>query len=146
MLAVMALTVSAERERQKFNPDKYRRDQEAFIAKEACLTQQEAAAFFPLFREYNGKRMALYAQQHKYVRQKPRNDKEAAKVITDINYIEQQLVKLQSHYYDKFCKAIPAMKVLPCIRAEERWKRKVMERLSRPPHNQAKPANRPGKK
>ena len=42
LMAVMALAASAEQEEKKFDPQQFRRDQEAFITKEAKLTPQEA--------------------------------------------------------------------------------------------------------
>ncbi|MCI6491250.1 MAG: hypothetical protein PUH57_00990 [Prevotellaceae bacterium] len=129
LMAVMALAASAEQEEKKFDPQQFRRDQEAFITKEAKLTPQEAAAFFPLFRELQGKQRALFAQQRKLERERPCSDKEAAKQIAEMDDVEMQMAKLRNLYHNKFCRAIPAMKVKQCLRAEERFKHKVMDRL-----------------
>ena len=116
LMAVMALAASAEQEEKKFDPQQFRRD-------------QEAAAFFPLFRELQGKQRALFAQQRKLERERPCSDKEAAKQIAEMDDVEMQMAKLRNLYHNKFCRAIPAMKVKQCLRAEERFKHKVMDRL-----------------
>lgn len=133
LMTITALTVSAEQEEKKFDPQQFRRDQEAFIIKEAKLSPQEAAAFFPLFRELQNKQRALFSQQRKLERQRPGNDKEAARLISDIDDIEMEMAKLRALYHNKFCKAISPMKVKACIRAEERFKHKMMDRIARAP-------------
>ncbi|MCI6504411.1 MAG: hypothetical protein MSA13_07350 [Prevotella sp.] len=131
IMTITALTMSAEQEEKKFNPQQFQRDQETFIIKEAKLTPQEATAFFPLFRELQNKQRALFSQQRKLERQRPSNDKDAEKIITAMNDIEMETAKLRSLYHKKFCKAISPMKVKACIRAEERFKHKMMERIAR---------------
>lgn len=133
IMAITALTVSAEQEEKKFNPQQFQRDQESFITKEAKLTPQEAAAFFPLFRELQKQQRALFSQQRRLERQRPGNDKDAAKIITDMDEIEMETAKLRALYHKKFCKAISPMKVKACIRAEEKFKHKMMDRIARAP-------------
>ena len=131
IMTITALTVSAEQEEKKFNPQQFQRDQETFIIKEAKLTPQEATAFFPLFRELQNKQRALFSQQRKLERQKPSNDKDAAKIITAMDEIEMETAKLRALYHKKFCKAIAPMKVKACIKAEEKFKHKMMEHIAR---------------
>lgn len=133
LMSIMALAVSAEQEEKKFDPQQFRRDQEAFMIKEAKLSPQEAAKFFPLFRELQNKQRALFSQQRKLERRKPTTDKEAARIISDMDDIELEIAKLRIQYHNKFCKAIPAMKVKLCIRAEEKFKHKMMDRIIRSP-------------
>lgn len=133
MMAVMALAANAEQEDKKFDPKQFRREQEAFITKEAGLSAQEAAAFFPLFRELQEKQRALFSQQMKIARKKPENDKEALRLINEMDELELSIVKLKMQYHGKFCKAIPARKVKQCIRAEEKYKRNIMDRLAKGP-------------
>lgn len=129
MMAVMTVAANAEQEDKKFDPQQFHREQEAFIAKEAKLSANEAAAFFPLFRELQQKQRALFAQQMKMARQQPANDKEAEKLINEMDELELRIVKLKIQYHSKFCKVISAQKVKLCIRAEEKHKRNVMDRL-----------------
>lgn len=140
IMVFSALNMSAEQEDRKFNPQQFRRDQEGFIIKDAKLSPQEATAFFPLFRELQDKQRALFGQQMKLARQRPCNDKEAARLIEQMDEIEMKIAKLKSQYHAKFCKVIPAMKVQMCIKAEERFKHRVMDNLAhrRPPKGDRK--------
>lgn len=129
LMTIMALAVNAEQEEKKFDPQQFRRDQETFMTQEAKLSPQEAAAFFPLFRELQEKQRNLFTQQRRLERQKPNNDKDAARLISEMDAIEMQMTRIRAHYHNKFCKTIPAMKVKLCIKAEEKFKHKIMDRL-----------------
>lgn len=134
LMFLSAISINAEQENKKFNPQQFRKNQEAFIIKDAQLTQQEAAAFFPLFREQQDKQRALFNQQMKLAHKRPSSDKEAAKIIDQMDQIELKITKLKSQYHVKFCRAIPAMKVMRCIKAEEKFKHRVMDNLVRGQH------------
>ena len=68
-------------QQQRFSPEKYQADLEQYITKEACLTPQEAAAFFPLFREMQKKQRALYNKMRDDVRIKPADEDACKKMI-----------------------------------------------------------------
>lgn len=142
IMALMAITATAEQEDKKFDPRKFRSEQEAFITKEAKLSAKEAAAFFPLFWEMQDKQRALFHQQMKLARQQTTNDKDAAKQIDEMDELELRMVKLKIQYHSKFCKVIPAQKVKLCIKAEERHKRNIMDKLVRG-HKTNKPGTQP---
>lgn len=117
-------------EQKKFNPEEFQREQESFITREAHLTQQEAAAFFPLFREMQQKQRELFKKQKQLVRTNPQDEKAAEKLINDMDNIDMQIKKLQIQYHSKFMKVLPATRVYKCIKAEEHFKQMVMERMS----------------
>ena len=129
LLLTSAVTLSAQTPK-KFDPEKFSREQEAFIAKEARLSPQEAEKFFPVFREMKNKQRALFHKQRQWVRSKPMNDKDAAKLISDMDKIDMELKKIQMAYHTKFCKVIPASKVFLCLYAEERFKHQIMDKMS----------------
>lgn len=140
IMAVMTMAASAEREEQRFNPQKFRMEQREFITREAKLTPQEAAKFFPLFNELQDKQRALFNRQRQLARQKPTSEKEAADIIEDMDEIDMQIAKLRTQYHRKFCKAIPATKVNMSIKAEERFKHRMMDKLMRRPNAPKAPA------
>jgi len=115
---------------KKFDPEKFTREQEAFITKEAKLSPQDAAKFFPLFRELQQKQRAIYAQQRKISKAKPQNEKEASRLISNRDELDMRMIKLQSTYHTKFCKILPATKVYLCLQAEERYKRHIMNKIA----------------
>lgn len=128
-LLVLTLSISAE-EQKKFNPEQFIREQEAFITKEARLTPQEANAFFPVFREMQEKQRELFKKMKECSHKNPQNDKEATQLITTMDNLDFQIKKIQSQYHNKFCKIIPATKAHQCIKAEEKFKQHVMDKLA----------------
>lgn len=131
-----AVTASCDNDQEndqygKFDPEKYQRDLEAFIAKEARLTQQEAQAFFPILRELQAKQRAIYMRQHKLSKEMFTNNKVAAEAIREHDNQEIEIKKLQQNYHNRFLKVIPATKVLICIHAEERFNRNMMKNMTR---------------
>ncbi|MBQ1773360.1 MAG: hypothetical protein IIZ97_03825, partial [Prevotella sp.] len=50
ILIAFGISVTAQGQ-QKFDPERYQADLEQFITSEACLTPQESARFFPVYRE-----------------------------------------------------------------------------------------------
>lgn len=131
LLIAMVLCINAQPQgNNKFNPERFMREQEAFITKEAHLTQQEAAAFFPIFREMQNKQRELFGKMREYAHKNPQNDKEAASFISNMDNINMQIQKIAQQYHSRFCKAIPARKVLLCIKAQEMFKHKIMDNLA----------------
>ena len=115
----------------KFDPEKYSRDQEAFIIKEAQLTQQEVATFMPLFREMQQKQRALFKQHRQYSRTNPQNDQEAAQLIKNIDNVEMQMKKIETQYHEKFLKVLSPIKVYKVHQAVNRFKHITMERVAK---------------
>ena len=138
-LMVTTLTVNAQPPRHndrpdkehKFNPERFERAQEAFIVKEAQLTQQEAAEFLPVFREMLQKQRALFKQFRQYAKAKPQNDKEAMKLLKNIDNLDLQIKKIEIEYHTKFCKVISPMKVYQVHKAMNKFKHITMERVAK---------------
>ena len=106
------LSVSAfADEPQKFSPEKFQAEMEQFITKEACLTPEEAAKFFPLLRE-----------MHK-------ND--CKKVVQQRDVYELELKNIQQTYHNKFFSVLPASKVYDVIKAEDRFYRRAFKNWSK---------------
>lgn len=127
----VSLCISAQQQERKFDPKQFQKDQEAFITKEAKLTQQEAAAFFPLFRELHEKQRSLYKSVRDKQKAQPTDEKSAAQMIATMDKIELQAKKLEITYHAKFCKVIPATKVCRCIMAEDMFKHHMMDDLTK---------------
>lgn len=118
---------------QRFSPEKYQADMEQYISKEAGLTPQEAAAFFPLFREMQTKQRALYNQMMAEVKIKPADEKACKKMIQKRDQVELELKSIQQTYHNKFFSVIPASKVFDVITAEDRFHRGLLRNWGRNP-------------
>ena len=122
-----------QNQNQKFSPEKYQADMEQYIAKEAGLTPQEAAAFFPLFREMQQKQRALYNQMMAEVRIKPADEKACKKIIQKRDQVELELKSIQQTYHNKFFSVMPASKVFDVITAEDKFHRGLFRNWGRGP-------------
>jgi hypothetical protein len=64
LLLLTSICVSAQQ--PKFDPAKFDADLEQFITTEACLSPQQASAFFPVYREMLRKERVLFDQMRRY--------------------------------------------------------------------------------
>ena len=71
ILACLMLAMTGMAQEQKFSPEKFEADMEAFITKEAKFNENEAAKFFPLFKEMHQKQRGLYTKMRNYGKEKP---------------------------------------------------------------------------
>lgn len=121
-----------DRNKKRFDPERYQRDLEAFITKKAALTAQEATAFFPLFREMQAKQRALFAKHRQAFDKKIFTDNAAAlNAIVAHDEREIEIKKILQVYHKKFLKVLPATKVLKCIHAEEEFNKIMMNNIAR---------------
>ena len=112
-------------ETRKVSPEKFQAEMEQFITKEANLTPEEAAKFFPLFREMQQKQRAIFAKVRKEGFVKPVDDASCRKLVErrDANELEQK--KIQQLYHQKFFSVISPSKVFDVLIAEERFHRRA---------------------
>ncbi len=128
LIAVMtlALTASAQ-ENRKFSPEQFEADLEAFITKEAALTQQESAKFFPLLREMHEKQRVLFGRIHQAGKITPADEAAAAASIKECDQLNVELKEIERKYHQKMMKEVPAVKVFHAIKAENRFHRRMMK-------------------
>ena len=118
-----------QQQQQRFSPEKYQADLEQYITKEACLTPQEAAAFFPMFREMQKKQRALYNKMREDVRIKPTDEAACKKMIQKRDQVELELKSIQQTYHNKFFSVMPASKVFDVIKAEDQYHRGLLRNM-----------------
>ena len=123
LLLTFVVAIGAYAQGQKFDPEKFDAEQQQFITKAANLTEQEAARFFPLFREMQKKQRAIYERQRKLGFNKPADEKGCAESIRQHDQIDLELKQIQQQYHNKFLRVIPASKLYDVIQAEDRFLR-----------------------
>lgn len=123
----MATALSAQEKRQKFSPEKYQAELEQFITSEACLTQQEAAKFFPLYREMQKKQRNVFNQMKALRKVKPTEEAECRKSIQKRDELELELKSILQTYHNKFFGILSASKVFDVIKAEDHFNRKMFK-------------------
>ena len=128
VLMMFCMIVKAEDPGTKFDPQRFQVALEQFIVKEACLSPQESAQFFPLYREMQNKQRAIFVQMRGLRHVDTRDDKASMDAIHKQDELELQMKKIQQSYHSRFMKVIPAGKVFQVIRAEEKFHRQAFRR------------------
>ncbi len=127
-LAFAAVSGAQERKTNGFSPEKFRADMQQFITKEACLTPQESAKFFPVYDEMNNKKRKIFDDMRRLSRHKPADEAGCRDVIRKCDKMDLELRKIQQTYHDKFLSIIPASKLFDVIRAEEKFHRRMLNK------------------
>ena len=120
LLSVMSVTAH---DPQKFSPEKFQTDMEQFITKEASLTAEEAAKFFPLYREMQQKQRAVWNQMKDMGRNKPADETGCKQAVQKRDELELEQRRIIQTYHNKFFKVLPASKVYDVIIAENKFHR-----------------------
>lgn len=115
----------------RFNPEQFEADMEQFIVQEAGLSPQEASEFFPVYKELQKSQRLLFNKMRRYRHIDTRDDKASLEAIRNMDAIDVQIKKLQQQYHLKFCKILPAGKVMKIIRAEEKFHRQAFRKMVR---------------
>ena len=127
LLFFLCTTLACAQKRPKFDPQLFEADLEQFIATEAGLTAQQAAAFFPVYKEMRDKQRVLFGRMGQYRHVDTSDDDACAKAIRELDDCEMQIKQLQHQYHLKFMEILPAAKVLKAIRAVERFHRQAFK-------------------
>lgn len=122
LLTLLPLSASAT-EPQKFSPEKFQADMEQFITKEAQLTSEEVAKFFPLYREMQQKQRAVWNQMKNLGRNKPADEAAIKQAVQKRDELELEQRRIIQTYHNKFFKVLPASKVYDVIIAETKFHR-----------------------
>lgn len=125
MMLLLSGVMTQAQEARKFSPEKFQAEMEQFITKEAGLTTEEAAKFFPLFREMQQKQRAIFEKVRKEGFTKPVDDATCRKLVERRDACELEQKKIQQLYHQKFFSVISPSKVFDVLIAEERFHRRA---------------------
>ena len=127
LMLMVVLGASAE-EQQKFSPEKFQADLEQYITTEAGLTNEEAAKFFPLYREMQQKQRVVYNKIHELFKL-PHDEASCKRAIQRRDQLEIELKQIAQTYHNKFLRVIPASKVIGTIVAEDKFHRRAFRKF-----------------
>jgi hypothetical protein len=139
ILACLMLAMTGMAQEQKFSPEKFEADMEAFITKEAKFNENEAAKFFPLFKEMNQKQRGLYTKMRNDGKEKPATDDACAAAIRERDKLNMELRQLEQTYHKKMMQVVSPSKVYDAIRAENKFHRQMMKGWQRPKGGMQRP-------
>lgn len=136
LMLMVVLGVSAE-EQQKFSPEKFQADLEQYITTEAGLTNEEAAKFFPLYREMQQKQRVVYNKIHELFKL-PHDEASCKRAIQRRDQLEIELKQIAQTYHNKFLRVIPASKVIGTIVAEDKFHRRAFRKFGQQRNRETK--------
>ena len=132
-LFLSSVTASAQGiPRPKFDPAKFDAELEQFITIEAGLSPQEAARFFPLYREMQKKQRVLFSEMRRFYHMDINDNRACEDAIEKQDKMDIQMKEIQQRYHVKFMKVLPAGKVFKILRAEEKFHRQAFRRVAKP--------------
>jgi hypothetical protein len=131
LLVFAVLFVAGVSYAQPDKPDKVQALKVSFITDKLNLSPQEAQGFWPLYNEYTDKiRLGrkIFRKQYGPVKEF-KSDKEAEDYLSAELKLKQNEVDLQKEYYEKFKKVLGARKTALLHKAEEEFKKVVLESM-----------------
>ena len=134
LAAMFTLTLSAQDRQQpaqRFSPERFEAALQDFITKEAKLNEQEAATFFPVYKEMQEKQRVLFDRQRQLSRVKPQDEQGCMRVIKEADEIDLELKRIQQTYHLRFMEMLSASKVYDILGAELRFHRHMMKSWGR---------------
>jgi hypothetical protein len=114
------------------NKDKINAARIALISEKLKLTPAQAEKFWPVYREFTEHRMELRKQFREAERNqdatKPKADRDQ-ELIKLGHQLKQQNLDLEKNYSDRLLKVISAQQLLTLPKAEEEFRRLLLQRL-----------------
>ena len=111
----------------QFSPTEYWNQQKAFFTEKAGLTEDEAAAFFPLYNELQQKKRDLNREMRRMTRQENLTEEQAQKSLDAIADFNIRIAELEKEYVQKFKEVLPATKILKVQNAEEQFNSQILK-------------------
>lgn len=130
LLCAFSFVVNAQ---DHFDARKFEANLEAYISKEAHLSEAEAGKLFPLYRQMQSQKRTLHNQLHQLRKAKPSSDKEAEKLIAKCDNIDIQIRQIEKQYHLKMLKVVNARKLYDVIQAERRFHRMALKKQTNKP-------------
>ena len=132
---VGASPMMAQGKNKGFDPKKFEAELEQFVTTEAALSPQEAAAFFPVYRQLMKRQRMLFDEMKRYHHVDTRNNEACAQAIRKQDELDIEMKQLQQEYHGRFMLILPAGKVMSVIKAEEKFHRMMFKRMRPKPQN-----------
>ncbi len=106
----------------------------AFITQKLALTSYEAKRFWPVYDQYTGELQSLRKDRRERNRDAREDfdklsEKEIEKLVDDEMIFRQQELDVIKKYHAQFKSVLPIKKVAKLYRAEEEFKRELLERI-----------------
>ena len=114
----------------QFSATEYWNQQKAFFTEKAQLTQDEAAAFFPIYNELQQKKRELNRDIRRVMREldgAQSTEEQSLKAIDAQAETNIKIAELEKEYLQKFKQILPASKILKVQNAEEQFNSQILK-------------------
>jgi Spy/CpxP family protein refolding chaperone len=121
-------------ERPRMTPEEFQAKQKEFIAQHAELTEEESAAFFPLYFELQRKKHEANRRvwkQARAVAPHERTEEDCIVMIDALADVKIECATLEKEYLAKFKEILPAKKLMRIQMAEERYQRELLKGIQK---------------
>ncbi|MDF1575665.1 MAG: hypothetical protein P1P86_10805 [Bacteroidales bacterium] len=115
--------------------EKFNEERKAYFTEELKLTDKESNAFWPLYNDFQNRKMKLVEDERNtwtYAHKNADNlsDKEILETLRKVYNLKESRLELEREYYQgKFLDALPAKKVLKLGKVEWDFRRHLLHKL-----------------
>ncbi len=128
----ICLTLQAQQKREKCSEEEFRAKKEAYIRKQAGLTEEEAAKFFPIYHDLHKRKKALNAtawENAKKGKDPKTTEKEYEEILNEFIVTEEQNNALDKEYLKKYQTVLSNQKIYMVLQAEIKFHRNMLKIL-----------------
>ena len=135
VMAFATLNAQEQKRHERLSAEQFRAKQQEYLTKAAELTEQEAAAFFPLYFEMKDKQRAVSDEAWKLFRE---GNKEGAKegsykeILDSFTESSLNSARLEKTYLEQFRKILSDKKIYQIKRAEMGFRTDMVKDMWRP--------------
>lgn len=106
----------------------------AFITEQLELTTTEAQGFWPIYNEYEAKKLEFHKKERSDIGGKIKNlaslsESEASSLLNQIIKLEEEKQKAEKAYIEKVSKIISPKKTIRLLRSEDDFKRRLIKQF-----------------
>lgn len=125
--------LNAQEQQKKYSKEEFRAKKEAYLCKEAGLTQEEAEKFFPIYFELYDRKKAINGKAWKAAK-KGKNpgttEEEYADILNGFIVASDETNQLDKEYLKKFQEILTYEKIYKVLKAEIMFNRNMLKILN----------------
>ena len=125
------MPIIAQKNQEKYTEEDFQKKKMDYLSKQAGLTPQEAAAFFPIYFELQELKKKNNSQAWEKAKEVNKNSKatetDYKNSINEFIEAEKKNTELEQEYMEKGLQIIPASKIFKVLRAEIKFNRNMLK-------------------
>ena len=119
-----------------FQPEKFKQELQAYITREAKLTEAEARKFFPVFFEMKEKLRNLERQKGRSlhtVTSERATEADCQRVVEQQKNLTLKMARMENDYHSRLCSMVGVRKFVRVLEADRRFGRKMFKKMTDKP-------------